>query len=98
MDFIRNVTTRLNAAGYQVITALAPKTSSDQPGLLYEAHDYRGIGEASNFVLLMTYEWGYAYGPPMAVSPLNKVQEVIDLCCDADRPEQDLQWHAQLRL
>ena len=78
VDFIRNVTTRLNAAGYQVITALAPKTSSDQPGLLYEAHDYRGIGEASNFVLLMTYEWGYAYGPPMAVSPLNKVQEVID--------------------
>ena len=59
VDFIRNVTPRLNAEGYQVITALAPKTSSDQPGLLYEAHDYRGIGQASNYVLLMTYEWGY---------------------------------------
>ena len=34
VDFIRNVTTRLNAEGYQVITALAPNTSSDQPGLL----------------------------------------------------------------
>ena len=75
--FIGNVTQRLNAEGYRVITALAPKTSSDQPGLLYEAHDYAGIGQASNAVLLMTYEWGYTYGPPMAVAPLNKVEEVL---------------------
>ena len=26
----------------------------------------------------MTYEWGYTYGPPMAVAPLNKVKEVVD--------------------
>lgn len=75
--FISNITTRLNAEGYQVITALAPKTASDQPGLLYEGHDYQGIGAASNYVLLMTYEWGYTYGPPMAVAPINKVEEVL---------------------
>ena len=76
--FITNVTTRLNEVGYFVITALAPKTSSDMPGLLYEAHDYAALGNASNYVLLMTYEWGYTYGPPMAVAPINKVREVLD--------------------
>ena len=25
----------------------------------------------------MSYEWGYTYGPPMAVAPLNKVREVL---------------------
>ncbi|WP_167958926.1 glycosyl hydrolase family 18 protein [Anaerosporobacter faecicola] len=78
VDFVRNVTTRLSAEGYKVIVALAPKISSDQPGLLYEGHDYRGLGEAANNVLLMTYEWGYTYGPPMAVAPINKVREVLD--------------------
>lgn len=29
-------------------------------------------------VLLMTYEWGYTYGPPMAVAPINKVNEVVE--------------------
>ena len=29
-------------------------------------------------MLLMTYEWGYTYGPPMAVAPINKVREVVD--------------------
>ena len=60
------------------MTALAPKVSADQPGLLYEAHDYPALGEVSNRVLLMTYEWGYTYGPAMAVAPVNRVREVLD--------------------
>ena len=28
--------------------------------------------------MVMTYEWGYTYGPPMAVAPLNKVRDVIE--------------------
>ena len=26
----------------------------------------------------MTYEWGYTYGPPRAVSPINEVKKVLD--------------------
>ncbi len=77
-EFIAGLREALNAEGYAVITALAPKVSDDQPGLLYEGHLYREIGEAANAVLLMTYEWGYTYGPPMAVSPLGSVRRVLD--------------------
>lgn len=59
--FVAKLTERLNAAGYYSLVALAPKTSSAQPGLLYESHDYYGLGRAANFALLMTYEWGYTY-------------------------------------
>lgn len=76
IDFVRKLTTTLNPLGIIVNVALAPKTSSGQPGLLYEAHDYAGLGSVANEVLLMTYEWGYTYGPPMAVAPLNKVNQV----------------------
>ena len=78
INFIQKLNDRLSPEGYEVFTALAPKTSADQPGLLYEAHNYPRIGEASDDVLLMTYEWGYTYGPPMAVSPIDKVREVLD--------------------
>ena len=63
--------------GYFVLTALAPKTSAEQRGLLYEAHNYAALGEAGSYVLLMTYEWGYGGGPAMAVAPINKVGEVV---------------------
>lgn len=76
--FVSNVTTAMNAEGYQVSAALAPKTSADQKGLLYEGKDYALLGAAANHVLLMTYEWGYTFGPAMAVAPLNKVREVVE--------------------
>ena len=78
VQFIANATRRLNAEGFEVVVALAPKTSSTQPGLLYEGHDYGGLGAAANAVLLMTYEWGYTYGPPMAVAPIPNVRAVLD--------------------
>lgn len=76
--FLGNLTQALNPLGYPVIAALAPKISDEQQGTLYEGHDYSAIGGAVNEVLLMTYEWGYTYGPPMAVAPLHNVRQVVE--------------------
>lgn len=77
VNFVRDIRTAVNELGYPVSVALAPKTSDTQTGLLYEGKDYALLGEAADYVLLMTYEWGYTYGPPMAVAPINKVEEVV---------------------
>lgn len=77
-EFVGNVRLAINEIGYPVSVALAPKTSDDQPGLLYAGKNYALLGEAADKVLLMTYEWGYTYGPPMAVAPINKVREVVE--------------------
>lgn len=77
-DFIRRLRERLNPLGYPVIVALAPKYLDDQVGLIYEGHDYALLGEAANYALIMAYEWGYTYGPPLAVAPLNEVIRVLD--------------------
>lgn len=76
--FVREVADTMRANGYHTSVALAPKTSADQRGLLYEGKDYRALGEAADHVLLMTYEWGYTYGPPMAVAPINQVRRVVE--------------------
>ena len=76
--FVGQVAETMRASGYHTSVALAPKTSADQAGLLYEGKDYRALGEAADHVLLMTYEWGYTYGPPMAVAPVNQVRRVVD--------------------
>lgn len=77
-EFAGQLRAAMNGLGYPLITALAPKTSRSQPGLLYEGHDYAAVAENSDAVLLMTYEWGYTYGPPMAVAPLNAVRRVVE--------------------
>lgn len=77
-QFLRRLADRLHARGRLLVTALAPKTSAGQTGLLYSAHDYAAHGAAADYVVLMTYEWGYTYGPAMAVAPLNMVRRVLD--------------------
>jgi spore germination protein len=76
--FIQLAADRLHAQGYFVSSALAPKVSEEQTGLLYEAHDYSAHGRILDFVILMTYEWGYRKGPPRAISPLDQIRRVLD--------------------
>ncbi|KEZ47471.1 LysM peptidoglycan-binding domain-containing protein [Metabacillus indicus] len=76
--FLKKAKARFKKEGWLISTALAPKTSADQKGKWYEAHDYKAHGEIVDFVVVMTYEWGYSGGPPMAVSPIGPVREVLD--------------------
>ena len=77
-DFVNRLRETMNENGYRVSVALAPKTSSYQKGLLYEALDYHLLGQSANTVFLMTYEWGYTYGPPLPVAPLPNVRQVLE--------------------
>ena len=76
--FIQLLRDTLAPYSLPLITALAPKTSAAQPGTLYEGHNYASLSTASDAVLLMTYEWGYTYGPPMAVAPVGAVRRVVE--------------------
>jgi spore germination protein len=86
-NFLMRAADRLHAEGYFLSTALAPKTGPTQAGLLYEAHDYPAHGRIADFVVLMTYEWGYRKGPPQPISPINKIRQVLDYAVSVIPPE-----------
>ncbi|RHW30925.1 LysM peptidoglycan-binding domain-containing protein [Neobacillus notoginsengisoli] len=77
-SFLRKARDRFKQEGWLISTALAPKTSATQKGKWYEAHDYRAHGEIVDFVIIMTYEWGYSGGPAQAVSPIGPVRKVLE--------------------
>lgn len=88
--FLARISDALHKRDYLLVTALAPKISDEQQGLLYEAHDYAFHGQTSDYVILMTYEWGYTYSPPMAVAPLDRVKKVLDYAVQEIPPEKIL--------
>ncbi|MGM9923157.1 MAG: glycosyl hydrolase family 18 protein [Bacillus sp. (in: firmicutes)] len=75
--FLRKAKARFAQEGWFISIALAPKTSAGQKGKWYEAHDYKAQGAIVDFVVIMTYEWGYSGGPAQAVSPIGPVREVL---------------------
>lgn len=78
VSFVARIQTAVARLGYETSVALAPKSSADQQGLLYEGKDYAGLGAVADYVLLMTYEWGYKYGPALSVAPINQVRRVVE--------------------
>lgn len=77
-NFLRRAVAKFKPLGYSVSSAVAPKYKEDQPGVLYEGHDYKAHGEIVDFVVVMTYEWGWAGGRAMAIAPLDEVKKVLD--------------------
>jgi len=86
-NFLRRIAGVLHQNNYILSTALAPKISAAQVGAWYEAHDYPAHGEIADFVILMTYEWGWSGGPPMAVAPINQVRKVLDYAVSVIPPK-----------
>lgn len=76
--FVGRVRERLSESGCSVSVAVTPIISDSQKGLAVEGMDYALLGESADRVFLKTYEWGYVYGPPMAVAPLDKVRQVVE--------------------
>ncbi|MNZ67490.1 Spore germination protein YaaH [compost metagenome] len=85
--FLQRLVDSLHPYNYLVSTCLAPKLSAAQTGTLYEAHDYPAHGRIVDFVILMTYEWGWSGGPPRAVAPLNEVVKVLNYALSVMPPE-----------
>jgi len=85
-NFLRKLVSKLHPQ-YLVATALAPKTSDIKTGSWHGAHDYKAHGEIVDFVIIMTYEWGWSGGPPMAVAPLNEVRKVINYAVSVIPPK-----------
>ena len=86
--FLARLRRALAPGGRPLISALAPKTSADQPGRLYEGVDYHLIAQSVDHALLMTYDWGNLSGPPMAVAPLPEVRRVVEYALTEFTPSQ----------
>ena len=78
VNFLTELKAETTANNLKLFVALAPKISGEQQGTLYEAHDYEQIGKIADRIILMTYEWGYLYGEPQAVSPIKPIMQVLD--------------------
>ena len=76
-SFLRRAKARFSKEGWQISIALAPKTSANPKGSWYEGHDYKAQGAVVDWVLIMSYEWGYSGGPAQAVSPIGPVRRVL---------------------
>jgi spore germination protein len=78
IKFLNKIKNKISDYGYFLFVSVAPKTSNNQQGILYEAHDYLRVGYIADRVIIMTYEWGYSGGEAAAIAPIYAMKKVLD--------------------
>ncbi len=77
-SFIAALSRAAHAQGLSLSNAMAPKWA-DWPSLPWVGtFDYASLAPHLDFTMLMTYEWGWSGGPPMAIAPVNLVRQVLE--------------------
>ncbi|HOI37548.1 MAG TPA: LysM peptidoglycan-binding domain-containing protein [Bacillota bacterium] len=77
-SFIEALSRAAHERGLTLSNAMAPKWA-DWPNLPWVgAFDYAALAPHLDFTMLMTYEWGWSGGPPMAIAPVNLVRRVLE--------------------
>lgn len=76
-NFIRELTETMRANGFITTIAVAPKARDLPNASWVGAFDYATLGSIVDIMFIMTYEWGWVGGPPMAIAPLPQVRQVI---------------------
>lgn len=76
--FIDRLAAAMRARGLRIGVAMAPKAWDDPEGPWTGAFDYAAVGRIVDMPILMTYEWGWVGGPPLAVAPLPQVRAVLE--------------------
>lgn len=76
--FIRELRDAAHARNLTVSIAMGPKTGDNPNQSWMGAFDYQTLGKEVDFLMLMTYEWGWVGGPPMAIAPVDQVRAVLE--------------------
>ena len=76
-DFLAKCAEKMHENGFFISCAIPAKDAENTTDSLTGAYDYAAIGAIVDYVTLMTYEWGYAAGQPMAVAPIRNVENVV---------------------
>jgi spore germination protein len=85
--FISQLAERSRSFSIPVTVTLGPKMADDPKNPLMGAFDYRILGDLADQVILMTFEWGWVGGPPMAIAPLNMVRQVLEYAAEVIPPD-----------
>lgn len=86
-EMIENITNRLNSEGYQVILSLIPRTFGFQPGVPYQENYFSMVGNAANFVTLLTYQWTSSYIPQFIETTPSFLKKYLDFVITQIPPE-----------
>lgn len=93
--FTSKIAERMKEEGFKVFFTLTPNPVLVDGNITFERLDYSYIGEQSDSIVLMDFNWGVSFGPPMPISSITNIQVFLDYILQQIPPSRVV-WGQQL--
>ncbi len=77
-DFISRLRERLNSQGFVVFATIVMSSIEIEANIISAGYDYRAIGEATNYVILIHYEYGVTTDIPLSFTSFDKYVATVE--------------------
>ncbi len=78
-QFLERFSKRLREEKFRILAAVSPKTRIEGTEISFEQMDYSNIAAQVDALLFLSYDWGYSYGPPASVTPVNILKGLFNI-------------------
>ncbi|MDF2588314.1 MAG: Peptidoglycan-binding lysin domain protein [Anaerocolumna sp.] len=86
-EYINKFSVRLRNEGLRFVLSITPRIFLDRTETSFERIDYSKLSQSVDAILFTSYEWGYSYSPPVSVSPVNIIRDILDYLTSMIPPE-----------
>ncbi len=76
--FTESLSERLGQEGFKLIISIPPLMMIEGSTITFERIDYTRIGQLADQVIVMEYNWGYNFNPPVPAASLNTLQTFLN--------------------
>jgi spore germination protein len=68
INLINKISSALKPLGYAIFVTINPRLNTSEDGVIFENVDYSQIAQIADGVTFISYDWGFAAGPPPPIS------------------------------
>lgn len=77
-QYFANVTSRLNAEGYQVFVSINPNLKELNKEINFEKINYSLLNQLAQNIIFTSYEWAFNVNPPSPITSVHKTKVFLD--------------------
>ena len=78
VDFLSRASKLFHSEGFRVVVTISPVFNTETKNIIFEEYDYEQLTPYVDGIVLATYEWGFSYGCPSSIAPVNVLYELLN--------------------
>jgi spore germination protein len=76
-SYVKKLAERLESEGLILVVTISPRVNIDRTQVSFDNIDFTRLSQYLYAILILSYDWGYSFGPPASAIPVNITEQIL---------------------